>query len=361
MNFWQIKKEENQNDDNFNTELQYILDKYDNDTIQNLKTKFIESDKLKINNDYFKNITKKLSSNNNKESYGIKNNFEIIDFENFITLIFNNFILFQWSKLRNSDIQHNIIFYGFNKNPINELAFWNNYLTIENFINPVTLNIKGYLDRLNKSIKIDQIPYLILIDIIKNNEKNENFSKYDIQNLLEYSFFLPLFDCKFNDCLKYSNNKDLIQLKYEKFYKNINRLTIEIFLKFIEYELNCFLGELIIYNKFDENNSIPIVIFIFSFDYTEDYVFFFVFQIYNEDFEQFLKLYLTKPENEDGDSVKEMNLNINKPKSYLKLKFSRFDLIHIDEKSNTTSKYKILLTDSKIRYMNYGFITYENK
>lgn len=360
MDYWKIKKEENYDDDNFKSELQYILDKYDNDTIQNLKTKLIESDKLKTNNDYFKNITNQLKLSNNKDSFGIKNDFEIINFDNFIQLIFNNFILFQWSKLRNSDIQHNIIFYGFNKNPMNELPFWNNYLIIENFINPITLNIKGNLDKLNKSIKIDQIPYLILIDIIKNNEKIENFTKYDIQILLEYSFFLPLFDCKINDCLKYANKKDSIQLKYDKFYKNINILTIEIFLKFIELEFNCFLGELIIYNKFDENNSIPIVIFIFSFDYTEDYVFFFVFQIFNDDFEQFLKQYLTKPENENGDLLKE--ININKPKSCLKLKFSRHDLIHIDEKSNnTTSKYKILLTDSKIRYMNYGFITYENK
>lgn len=303
------------------TKLEQINASYDPKTIEDLKNKLINQ--AHSTSFFFKPI----NSIEQSTDIGIimDNNYSINNFDLFIKSSLSNFILFQWKDLSiNKNMLFEPIYHGL-PSPIYNLSKWNYYITLENYFSPIKFEIENTLQDINNSVNKKPLNCLIkFLNELKLDSSNQYFY---IQSLLKYSFFYPLIKLKIDNFDRGNNLKDF---------------TIHSIIKTIEQELNALLGNLIIYlyESKEYEISLPLVILLFSFEPFDSILFFLVFKIDENDYIQIF-----------NDEKKSM------------VQLSRIELTHIDELNpkNDVPLWKINLTNSKIHFISYGYMSSEYK
>jgi hypothetical protein len=305
---------------------------YDEYTVKTLSKKF--ENELEKNKNYFNLINKQFNKNSSNTDYnGLyigRDNYEILNFEEFLKLIVKEYILYNIDEYNPLIKYNNIIYHGFNnKDPLTLLSYWgDNYIKFENYMSPILFSINNTIKNLNLNLKKHIIDKENTIESI-----NQNF---------ENSFFSPLI---------------------YKFKVNQN-FDIEFIIKEIESKLNCFLTKLFIINF-----CIPLAIFVFLINENDRFIFFLSFKINDNDYKQLLYEYINRNIEMEEDDLffnkfeknkkKYIEINEINQKENSKIEILRTELNHIDENNSSTLKWKKKLTESKLNYITYGYMTTE--
>lgn len=343
-----------------------INKKYDERTINDLTKKLLEQ--RQIPNTNFHEINKKILKKNNLNSFddeyidyrGIElKNFDILNLNDLILKINQNYIINQSTPIKNK-----VLYHGFqdDENLLSELSEWEFYFNITTIMSTIFFEISTILHTINdllKETKNIEKELLILMKSILNHKQNGEFDLNEFQNILKNSYLFPLIQ------LVLQNSNDFKQNSLK--LKNLSEMKIELSIKKFEEYFNVCVEKIIIYNTIDMN----LCIFILNFDINEPFISFFVFKLDKDDYIQILLNFINKDiENEIEDHIfnteskkkikdkKISNITNDIEKENKKIEILRTELDYIDtKKTNDIPKWKKAITDSKIHYLNYGFMT----
>jgi len=313
-------------DKNIKKILKKTNQEYDEYTVQTIKNQFqIEFEK---NNKYLNLINQKIFKNSSVEYSGLfigRDVYNIYNLEEFLKLIINEFILYDPGDYKSLIKTNEIIYYGFNqKDPLTLLSYWgDSYIKFENYMNPILFSINSKIKELNLNLKkhINDHTYIESTD----------------ENLFENSFFHPLIN-KF------------------KISQNFN---IEFIIKEIESKINCFLTKLFIINYY-----IPLSIFIFLVNENDPFIFFLSFKINDNDYNQLLYEYINRNIECEEDLLYFNKFEKNK-KKYIevneinKKENSKIEILRTELNQSESLKWIKKLTDLKLNYITYGYMTTE--
>jgi hypothetical protein len=345
--------------------LNKINQKYDETTINNLAIKLL--DQRQISNTNFYEINKKILKKNTNafdDEYidyrGIElKNFNILNFNDLILKINQSYIINQRAPVKNK-----VLYHGFqdDENLLSSLLEWEYYLNITNIMSTIFFEISKILYLLNDLLKENEKIEKHLLTLMKeilNHKQNGEFDLNEFQNILKNSYLFPLIQVVLQSSNDFKQNSSKL--------KNFSEIKIELSIKKFEEYFNACVEKIIIYNT----NDMLLCIFILNFDINEQFISFFVFLLDKDDYVQILLNFINKDiENEIEDHIfnteskkkvkdkRILNITNDIEKENKKIEILRTELDYIDtKKTNNVPKWKRAITDSKIQYLNYGFMT----